>query len=96
MDKSIVSRLGSLLMLKLEEDERETLVDKFADTINKIATIEELNTKQISPTYQVTGLTNIFQEATSPTSSLTVKEALQNANHVDRGLFLHEGAYRNE
>lgn len=96
MDKSVVNRLGSLLMLKLDEDEREALVDKFSDTINKIATIEELNTKQVSPTYQVTGLINVFQGTTPLTFSLTVKEALQNAGHVDRGLFIHEGVYRNE
>lgn len=96
MDKSVVSRLGSLLNLKLEENEREVLADKFSDTITKIATIEELNTTQISPTYQVTGLINVFQGTIPPTSSLTVKEALQNASHVDRGLFLHEGVYRNE
>jgi aspartyl/glutamyl-tRNA(Asn/Gln) amidotransferase C subunit len=48
--------------------------------------LSSIDTTTISPTYQVTNLTNVTREDTS-SPSLSQKEALRNASHTKDGYF---------
>lgn len=65
-------------------------VDKLSvmlsDTLDYIRTLEEVGTSNTEGTFQVTGLTNVFQD-NSPGDSLSKEEALSNAHEAVNGLF---------
>ena len=65
-------------------------VDKLSvmlsDTLDYIKTLEEVDTSNTEGTFQVTGLTNIFQDD-SAGDSLKKEEALSNAHEDVNGLF---------
>jgi aspartyl-tRNA(Asn)/glutamyl-tRNA(Gln) amidotransferase subunit C len=59
MDVKHVAKLANLQLLPGEE---EKFTKQFADTLQTLSLIEELDTTEVEPTAQVTGLVNVFRE----------------------------------
>lgn len=57
-----VQRLATLSGLQLSDDEASGLRDDLERIIKYIEQLGELNTSGVEPTYQVTGLENVWRE----------------------------------
>jgi aspartyl/glutamyl-tRNA(Asn/Gln) amidotransferase C subunit len=73
--------------------------DKFAklftDTLTKIQDLNEIDTKNVLETFQVTGLVNIFQDNPKE-CTLSKEEALSNSKNTINGLFSTKGVFIKE
>lgn len=92
LSKEQVEKIATLVSLQLSEKEREKLSWMFADTLEYIDVLEEIDTSEVKETYQVTGLTNVYQKEKQKNQTLTKKEALQNAKEEIKGLFATRAA----
>lgn len=78
-----VAKLANLTLSKEEEKKFESQLSSVLDYVNKL---NEIDTKDVEPASQVTGLENITREdETKP--SLTQEEALKNTESQHNGLF---------
>lgn len=85
ISKEEVKNLAILANLDVS-GQAEKLSDMLSDTIDYVKTLNELDTSNVSETFQVTGLTNVFQDD-SKGDSLSKEECLSNANEESNGLF---------
>ncbi|MBP6913416.1 MAG: Asp-tRNA(Asn)/Glu-tRNA(Gln) amidotransferase subunit GatC [Candidatus Levybacteria bacterium] len=83
IDVKKVAKLANLPLTTAEEKKFETQLE---ETISYIQSLDEIDTKGVSPTSQVTGLVNVLREDTI-TPSLTQEEALKNAQSTHNGFF---------
>ncbi len=88
-----VKKIAELVKIPLTQAEIEKLAVMFSDTLQTIEILQELDTTQIAETYQVTGLTNVFQEGDDSMATLSKEEALKNAKKVIRGLIATEAVF---
>ncbi|MBW6441603.1 aspartyl/glutamyl-tRNA amidotransferase subunit C [Patescibacteria group bacterium] len=85
ISKEEISNLAILSDLDVK-GEVEKLSNILSDTLDYIKTLNELDTSEVEETFQVTGLTNIYQDG-SEVDSLTKEDALSNAKQEVNGLF---------
>ena len=96
-----VKKIAKLSKMDIHGEE-EKFAELFTDTLIKIQELNEIDTKNIPETFQVTGLTNIFQENAEEKkdslneNSLTKEEALSNSNETTKGLFTTKGVFVKE
>jgi aspartyl-tRNA(Asn)/glutamyl-tRNA(Gln) amidotransferase subunit C len=76
-----VKKIAELAKLDVSGSE-EVFSERFTDTLKKMEILNELNTSNVEETFQVTGLTNIFQKGDSNKATLTQEEALSSAKEV--------------
>lgn len=57
-----VFRLAQLSNLQLAEDEVDTLAADIGNILKYVEQLDELDTENVEPTYQVTGLTNVWRD----------------------------------
>ncbi len=75
-----IKHIAKLSNLPLSAKEEEDLAAAFSKTIEYINVLEELDTTNVEPTFQVAGLRNVFQSINSRTT-LKKEEALKNATN---------------
>jgi aspartyl-tRNA(Asn)/glutamyl-tRNA(Gln) amidotransferase subunit C len=90
-----ISRVAKLANLTLSEEEKEKLEKQLEETVTYVNRLEEVDTKNVEPTSQVTGLENITREDEIK-PSLTQDEALQNSKSTQNGFFKVKGILSNE
>ena len=88
-----VLHIADLCALKLNEEEIEKLGSMLSETIDYIKILDELDTQKVSETYQVTGMTNIFQRDSEDNTTLTKEQALANAKEVIRGMMATKAVF---
>lgn len=66
-----VRRLAQLSNLQLAENEVESLTHDIGEILTYIEQLSEIDTSQIEPTYQVTGLENVWREDVVEESSVS-------------------------
>lgn len=79
-----VTHTATLANLPLSKNEINIFEKQMDETITYIDKLAEIDTKNIAPTSNVTGLENIMREDTIE-PSLTQKEALANATQTYEG-----------
>lgn len=57
-----VLKLASLSSLQLDEDEIEGLRGDIAKILDYVKQLDELDTSDVEPAYQVTGLSNVYRD----------------------------------
>lgn len=62
ISKNDVVRLAQLSNVTLQDDETEGLARDIEAILGYITQLDELNTDNVEPTYQVTGLTNVMRK----------------------------------
>ncbi len=88
MTKQIdVDHLAKLAKLPVSEKEKEKLTDQLEKTVDYIEVLDELETSQTEPTFQVTGQTNVSRQDESE-DCLSQKKALENAPRKKNGYFV--------
>ncbi|MEK7571596.1 MAG: Asp-tRNA(Asn)/Glu-tRNA(Gln) amidotransferase subunit GatC [Patescibacteria group bacterium] len=90
-----VSRVAQLANLPLTADEKKKLAAQLEETLTYIDQLNEVDTKNILPTSQVTGLENVLAEDIAQ-PSLTQQAALANAQATDKGFFKVKGIFSDE
>jgi len=91
--KEQVVKIAALCKLQLSEAEVEKFSRLFSETLQVIDVLNELDTSKILETYQVNGLTNVFQKDDENVATLTKEEVLKNAKRVEKGLFATEAVF---
>ncbi len=89
-----VKKIAKLAKMNVSGQE-EKFAELFTDTLTKIQDLNEVDTKDVAETFQVTGLTNIFQDKPKE-NTLTKKEALSNSKNTIKGLFSTKGVFIKE
>jgi aspartyl-tRNA(Asn)/glutamyl-tRNA(Gln) amidotransferase subunit C len=75
-----VERVAKLAMLPLTDDEKKLFASQLSSILSYVAKLNEVDTTNVEPTAQVTGLTNVFREdEVDTTRILSQNEALKNA-----------------
>ena len=80
-----VKKVAALANIPLTPDEETTYTDQLSKILDYIETLNSVDTSQIEPTYNVTGLANI-QAEDQVEESLSQDQALQNAPQKENGL----------
>lgn len=86
LSKDQVKYIAHLSNLFLSEEEAGKITRDLSDTLAFIEKIKKVDTTNLQPTCQVTGLINVFRED-KIIPSLTQEEALKNAKSVYNGYF---------
>lgn len=82
-----VSHIAKLANLTLTEEEKKKFEKQLEETLNYIEKLKEVDTENVEPTSQVTGLENITRDDTTR-PSLSQEEALKNAkDKIHNGFF---------
>ncbi|HSX40435.1 MAG TPA: Asp-tRNA(Asn)/Glu-tRNA(Gln) amidotransferase subunit GatC [Candidatus Saccharimonadales bacterium] len=83
IDVSHVAKLANLPLSKEEKDKFEKQLDETLEYVNQL---EEIDTKNVEPTSQVTGLENVTREDIAA-PSLPQEQALKNSKSTYNGFF---------
>jgi aspartyl-tRNA(Asn)/glutamyl-tRNA(Gln) amidotransferase subunit C len=81
-----VKKVAKLARLSLTEAEEARLVTDLNQMLSYVASLDELDTSQVSPTAHVLPLSNVFRPD-EPTASLSQAAALANAPKSGHGHF---------
>ena len=85
-----ITHVAKLANIPLQEDEEEKLKNQLDVTLEHAERLQEIDTQNIEPTSQVTGLENITREDVAA-PSLPQKKALENAKATHNGFFKVKG-----
>lgn len=86
LTKSEVEHVARLARLGLSDEELKKFRRQLSAILEYVEQLNELDTRDVEPISQVTGLKNVFREdVTRP--SLTQEEALSNAPDQHNGFF---------
>ncbi len=83
-----VKKLAQLSNLTLTDSEVKKFAELFTETLKYMDTLNELDTSNTKETYQITGLTNVFQKKDEDNTTLSQEAALKNAKEVKDNLFV--------
>ncbi|MBN1462128.1 MAG: Asp-tRNA(Asn)/Glu-tRNA(Gln) amidotransferase subunit GatC [Paludibacteraceae bacterium] len=93
ISKKEVLHIAKLCNLVLSDEEVEKLSKMLTDTLDYIDILDEVDTGEVTETFQVTGLTNVYQQESDNPATLSKKEALLNAKEVIKGLFATKAVF---
>lgn len=71
-----VLHLAQLSSLQLADDEIDALQEDIGNILGYVEQLSELDTSGVEPTYQVTGLTNVWRDDEVDQSAATRKQLL--------------------
>lgn len=92
-----VNHVAKLANLVISEKDLKKFQKQLEETINYVESLNEINTKGIEPTSQVTGLENVTREdEIDSTRTLSQEETLSNTSSKINGLFKVRGVIQNE
>ncbi len=85
ISRSDVQHLAQLSSLQLTDEELDSLQTDIGNILEYIEQLSELDTNGVEPTYQVTGLENVWRDDTVIESDITREQLLalstESANH---------------
>lgn len=88
LTKDEVKHVSGLAKLELTDKEIEKFLPQLSTIIDHISELQKVDTTNITPTSQTTGLENVFRDDTpSPNGSLTQEEAVNGSDKVHNGMF---------
>ena len=81
-----VKHVAKLSRLGLTKEELEMYSDQLSSILDFVDKLNEINTENVLPTAQVTGLKNVLRKDKA-TPSLSQEEALSSSSHTENGYF---------
>lgn len=90
-----IEKISELVKLPVTEDEKIKLSGMLSQTTEYMDMLNELDTTKVTPTYQVTGLFNVFQDK-ELSQTLTQDEVLQNAKNTKEGMIETQAVFERE
>jgi len=91
-----IRHTAKLANLPLKKEEEEKFTDQLSTILDYIKKLEEVDTKNVEPTSQVTGLVNITRNDDETLPSLSQDEALSNSKSHHNGLFKVKAILEND
>ncbi|MFC1622154.1 Asp-tRNA(Asn)/Glu-tRNA(Gln) amidotransferase subunit GatC [Patescibacteria group bacterium] len=88
-----VLHIANLCNLTLTDAEVKKLSEMLSDTLGYIDVLNELDASEVKETFQVTGLTNVFQEDNEKVTTLSQEEALSNGKEIVKDMFATEAIF---
>lgn len=89
-----VKKIAGMCKIDIAGDE-ERFSKLLSDTLDYIKILDELDTSKVGETFQVTGLTNVFQDGFQK-ATLPREEALKNSKEVLNNLIATKGVFDRE
>lgn len=90
-----IQKISELVKLPVTESEKEKLSGMLSQTTEYMDMLNELDTSGVKPTYQVTGLSNVFQNP-ELSQTLTQNEVIQNAANSKEGMIQTSAVFDRE
>lgn len=90
-----IKHIATLANLTLKDGEIKLFESQLDSTLEYIEQLNEVDTNNITPTSQVTGLENVLREDIAK-ESLTQEQALSNNSETHNGLFKVKGILDND
>lgn len=87
-----VKHVAKLANLPLLSSEEEKYTEQLSGILDYIEQLNEVDTSNTEPTFNVTGLTNVMRED-DPQAGLTQEETLSNARKQEDGMFVTKGIF---
>jgi len=81
-----VAYIAKLANLPIKEEEKEKFQKQLSEILSYVEKLKEVDTKNIEPTSQVTGLENVTREDEAK-PSLSQDEVLSNSKSTHNGMF---------
>lgn len=95
--KQQVQHVADLANIPLKEEELEPLAEAFSETIGVVKNLTEVETENVEPVHQVTGLENITRDdVVDEDRMFTQEEALANASETHDGMFVVPAVLKNK
>jgi aspartyl-tRNA(Asn)/glutamyl-tRNA(Gln) amidotransferase subunit C len=85
-----VKKVANLANLTLTNDEESEFDKQLNDVLGYIEKLNEIDTSNVTPTAQVTGLINKTREDSEVKDSLTLDDALSGTTKTHNGMFVVE------
>lgn len=84
-----VEHVAKLSNIPITEEEAKKLEVAFVDTLKVVAKLQQIDVTNVSPTFQVTGLENVWREdEVNEKKMFTQKQALANGKKIYEGFFV--------
>mgnify|MGYP001617368899 FL=1 len=91
MNSSIVHYVAKLATIPVTAEEEKKLADGFTKTLTVVDELKKVNTTNVEPTHQVSGLINVFRkDVVDMDRMFTQEQALANASQSHNGFFVVE------
>jgi aspartyl-tRNA(Asn)/glutamyl-tRNA(Gln) amidotransferase subunit C len=88
LTKSEVLHVASLAKIELDSNEIEKYTKQLSDVVDSFGQLTEVDTKNVEPTSQTTGLENVFrQDEVKPENCLSQDAAVSGSDKIYNGYF---------
>lgn len=87
-----VKHVASLAKLNLSDEDLDKFQKQLTDIVVFVRSLKEVNTENVEPTSQVTGLENVFRED-EVKPSFTQEASLSNAKRKHKGYFVVDAIF---
>lgn len=91
---SDVEHIAKLSRLELSNEEKEKFAEQLSDILSYVGELNEVDTKNIEPTAQVTGLENVMVEDEIEESGVTIEDIKKNAPEIEGGAYKVPGVFQ--
>lgn len=81
-----ITHTAKLANLPLSEEEKKKFEQQLSETLTYVESLNDIDTKNVNATSQVTGLENVLRDDVAG-PSLSQKDALKNSKSTDNGFF---------
>jgi aspartyl-tRNA(Asn)/glutamyl-tRNA(Gln) amidotransferase subunit C len=84
-----VTHIATLANIPVTDEEKKQLASGFTTTMEVVDNLGKADTKDVEPTHQVTGLTNVWRkDVVDEKRTFSQEEALRNAPRTHNGYFV--------
>ncbi len=94
LSRDDVKKVAKLANLPITSEEEERYSEQLSKIIDYIELLNQVDTKDVEPTFNVTGLSNVLREDVVG-ESISQEAALQNAKSKN-GFFVTKGVFNEE
>jgi aspartyl-tRNA(Asn)/glutamyl-tRNA(Gln) amidotransferase subunit C len=92
---SDIDKLAKLSALPITDEQKSSLTNQVGITVEYVSKLQELPTKDMRETSQVTGVENVYRDDVVDSSRiLSQVEALSNAKKTYNGLFVVDAVFK--
>ncbi len=93
LSKKDVEHISKLSKLNLSNQEKDKFQNQLSSILDYVEELNQVDTKGVDPTAQVTGLTNIFSEDDVERSEITKEDIKKNAPKFEKDAFKVPGVF---
>ncbi len=84
-----VKHIATLANIPISSAEEDAFAEAFTETLEVVDGLKKVDTKNVEPTHQVTGLENVLrQDEVHSETMFTQKQAIANASQTYKGYFV--------